>query len=188
MVEVVGRTGEQELIDEVREVTLLQSPEVRPYRAATIEIKEIALVDIKPTTLYVLRQNLVFQRELRDALETQGLDPLNLRGALTLRSTDGTVGLIPPLIEVDPGHGPCLFDGAHRTYIGREAGRKVIRAIVIEGADESYPLYAYPNEWDEIKEYDTVPPLKKRYREGDPAALYRNLALLNGSTMRTALD
>ena len=185
MIKVVGSTSSEELITSVRGVSLLTSPEVKPYEAAIIEIKEIDLSEIRPTTLYVLRQNLAFQRSLSSTLREVGFDPLDLDGSLTLSGDNGNVGLIPPLVEIDPQYGPCLADGAHRVYVGQQAGRKVIRAICIEGANPDYPLYAYPNNWDEIAEYDEVPKLKKYYREGNPAELYRNISSLNGSALRT---
>ena len=135
----------------------------------------------------MLRKNLELQRKLVADLAGHGHHPLELDNQLLLRDGDYTIGLIPPIVEHDPVHGNCLIDGAHRTYVGRESGRQAMRAIYIQGANPNYPIYAYPNDWHEIREYEEVPKdpaLKKRYRTQNPQVLYRNLSGLNGSVMR----
>ncbi|MCA9312955.1 hypothetical protein H6801_04480 [Candidatus Nomurabacteria bacterium] len=184
MVKIVSETTEQELIDRIRDVALLKNPDIRPYRCAEVAIREVNLADIKPTTLYVLSKNLEFQRNLTATLAGHDLDPLSLSGVAELEHQGNVTGLIPPIVEVDAEHGPCLIDGAHRTYIGRQAGRSIISALWIEGVDPNYPIYAYPNDWVDIVEYDSIPAVKKHYREGDYSRLYRDISALNGSAMR----
>lgn len=119
-------------------------------------------------------------------MQREGHDPLLLDGGLRLRNGDTSVGLIPPIVEDDPEHGPCLIDGAHRVYGGRRVGQSVLNVVRIRNPLTTAPIYAFPNAWDEIVEYDatpTDPALKKRYRE-DPRSLYRDFSRLNGSVMR----
>ncbi len=189
MARVVEVISEDRLIEQVRGVTLFKDPSVKPYENAKIDIRSIDLSEVRPTTLYVLRQNLEIQRRLAASLGDQGHDPLSLEGALMLDDGINQMGLTPPLVEVDQEHGPCLIDGAHRVYIGRETGRRVIRALYIDGTNPDHPIYAYPNDWEHILEYDNVPgdpALKKHYRNDNPVALYRDFSQINGSVMRQA--
>lgn len=184
MARVIETISETELASRLRNVSLLKDVEVKPYKDATISIRAVDLTLVRPTTLYVLRQNLRFQSTLSCDLREQGFDVFALEGALTLQNEGQETGLTPPIVEVDAEHGPCLIDGGHRSYIARSTGRMVINALWIENADPRYPIYAYPNEWGDIAEYDTIPSVKKHYREGDYSALYRNFSSLNGSAMR----
>jgi len=186
-VRVVDTASAEELIEAVRNVGLLNSPDIKPYENADISIGVFDIGALRPTTLYVLRKNLETQQRLAAALEIQGYHPLELDGSLVLKDGEEKIGLIPPIVERDPVYGDCLIDGAHRTYVGRMGGRRIMRAVHIVGADPNYPIYAHPNEWDEIVEHDDVPSdpkLKKRYRDDAPQKLYRDLSALNGSTMR----
>lgn len=188
MIGVEARISGDELIANVRETTLLGS-DVRPYQDATIEIKEVSLDEFRPLQLYVLRNNIRVQDGLRRSLAHLGHDPLQLDGGLTIRNGDHTVGLIPPIVEEDSEHGYCLVDGTHRTYLGRQLGLRSMTALCITDVPTEYPVYAFPNEWSEVVEYDAVPAdksLKKRYRPGNSDHLRRDLGFLNGSVRREA--
>ena len=177
-----------ELIDTLHSTTLVEDSTILPYEHSTITIKEMDVEEIAPTTLYVVKKGLQFQRSLRQTLQSVGHDPLWLEGGLRLEHKGQRVGLIPPIVEDDPDHGPCLIDGAHRVYNGRKVGQATIRVIHILNVLPSTPIYAHPNTWDEIIEYDEIPSnpeLKKRYRD-NPRSLYRDFSSINGSVMREA--
>lgn len=166
----------------------MQDPTVLPYEHATISIEEMQVDEIAPTTLYVIKKGLQLQRDLRQTLQSIGHDPLWLEGGLWLQQDGQRIGLIPPIVEDDPDHGPCLIDGAHRVYNGRKIGQVTIRVIYISNALSSTPIYAHPNTWDEVIEYDDTPSnpeLKKRYRNNS-RSLYRDFSSINGSMMREA--
>lgn len=184
MVEVEKEIGFEQLERQVRHIPMLEPLDgvhIFPYKDADIRLEEIRYSDIRPTTLYVLRQNLHTQARLTDRLGQLGYDPLALDGALELRNEAGdTHGLLPPLVEETPVDGVYLLDGIHRNYQQRQLGRTTFTALFITGIDERCPSYAYPNAWDDIVEYDEVPEdptLKKRYRD-NPKSLYRNFGVL----------
>lgn len=186
MIKVERAIPQEELIETMHRITLASNPDVLPYEHADITVEEVTIDELSPTTLYVIKRGLSFQRQLREGLKASGFDPLLLTGGLQLRQGENTIGLVPPIVEDDPEHGPCLIDGAHRTYVGRQIGQTVMNVIHIRGALSSAPIYALPNEWHEIIEYDETPAdpaLKKRYRE-NPRELYRDFSALNGSAMR----
>jgi hypothetical protein len=177
-----------QLIDTMHQVTLLQDPEVLPYANAAISLEEMAMEDFVPTTLYVVRNGLHAQHKLRQNLLQLGHDPLRLNGALHINNNGYRVGLVPPIVEDDPEFGPMLIDGAHRVYNARRMGIETVKVIRIKDSLAEAPVYAFPNDWHEIIEYDeapSVPTLKKNYRD-NPKSLYRDFSSLNGSTMREA--
>ncbi len=187
MTKIIDYMPRDVLLETVRNVGLLNNPDVKPYIDADIDIRIFDIRFIKPTTLYLLRTNLSVQRSLSSELAEQGHDPLQLDGRLLLETPEQQIGLIPPIVEHDPEFGDCLIDGAHRTYVGRASGRTAIRAIYIRNANPEHPIYADPNEWSDVIEYDEVPKdakLKKRYRTETPQDLYRDLRGLNGGSMR----
>jgi hypothetical protein len=176
-----------DLIEKVRGTSLLGDPDTKPYEYADIAIEEMRISDLAPTTLYVIKRGLKFQHDLRQSLLAYGHDPLRLERGLQLREGDSSIGLVPPIVEEDAENGPYLIDGAHRTYVARKLGVEVISVLRIRDVLQSAPFYAFPNEWDEIIEYDETPAdpvLKKHYRGDSPRSLYRDFSKLNGSTMR----
>jgi hypothetical protein len=191
MLTVISETSWTVLEDQIRHVPLLQkrdSTMVYPYLDAQISLREIVYTAVRPTSLYVLRSHLQFQKELCVSLAPD-FDPLALHGSITLQADNETsVGLIPPIVEENEQDGLYLLDGLHRTYYGRVTGRTSFTAIHISGFRSDCPAAAVPNEWSDIIPYDTVPTnpaLKRRYRP-EPLTLRRDFSALNGSMPRQA--
>ena len=204
-IEVIRRIDFSELERKVREVPLrgkdFDGKEIRVYEHAHISLRTMHPDEVNPTTFYLLRSNLEFQRALREHLmSTQGIDTLNLEGALEILNEKGELWtLTPPIIEVtprlvryQPKEGeiyyrdvvkvqiPIINDGAHRIALARELGI-LFRALFISGADENFPFYAHPNEWSRTKVVDFVPSDKrdkKFYSREDCYALYRDFGVL----------
>lgn len=180
-----------ELEERLRETTLLEPRDgepVLPYTDATIRLEELSFEDVSPTTLYVIRKNLSFQESLASVLAEAGHHPLDLHGGLVLRAEDGTeTGLTPPIVEETDEEGRYILDGGHRTFKGWQLGRTTFIGAHVSGIRPDCPPYAYPNRWNEVRIVDDVPvnPAdKKRYREGNYRALYRDFGALNGSRLR----
>jgi hypothetical protein len=180
----------EELEQEVRQVGLWEQPNVHPYADATIELREFAFHEVRPTSLYVISANLARQRELTEALKSFAIDPLALKGKVILKdATGGAVGLIPPIVEETPEDGKYILDGLHRTYSGKMIGRLTFWGIYITGIIPEYPAAARPNNWEDIKVWDSTPPLasqKRRYRQENYLALRRDFSAINGSLPRMA--
>lgn len=183
--EILKFTPESQLIEQVRNTTMLTDKTIRPYQHADICIENIPLNKILPTQLYVLREHLEVQKDLRNALLEKGCDTLRMRGSLLLRHAGVTVGLMPPVVEDDPEFGMCLLDGTHRAVIARRVGEKCIRVVHISGVLPDRPMIAMPNQWSEIVEYSVIPEdktKKKRYRDlpGSKYDYYRDFSEITG--------
>lgn len=171
--------------------------EILVYERASLSIRDVDLDLVSPTSLYVLEENLAFQRELRLHLMAQAsIDTLHLSGVLRLRGPDGVIGMAPPVVEiyqdtvsVSPQEGDALYenpiamdfsillDGIHRGMLAREMGM-TLRCVVIQHALSGPLPYAYPNSWDEVGVYKEVPAVKKRYRRGNPYSFMRPVKYL----------
>lgn len=189
MIRVKAETPWAELEYQIRHVPLLLPHDgvtIFPYLNAQINLKEIQYAEVRPTSLYALRENLTLQKRLADEL-TPDHDPLGLKGGITLLTDTGTeIGLIPPIVEETAAQGQYILDGLHRTMFGRLAGRSIFTAIHISDFRDDCPAAALPNEWDDIVIYDktpTDPLLKRRYRT-NPLAFRRDFSALNGSQPR----
>jgi len=190
MFKVIAETPWNKLQSQIRAVSLLEPRQgeiIYPYATAQITLYDIPYDAIRPTSLYVLTGNLALQEELATDLASQGYDPLALRGSLTVQKDDEEpVGLIPPIIEYTHEAGRYLLDGLHRSYLGWQAGRPTLRGIHIVGIREDCPASVFPNAWEDIVQYETVPAdpqLKRRYHP-NPLSLRRDFSHLNGSHPR----
>ena len=180
-----------QLEQQIRAVPLLQRREgelVYPYEHADITLESIPYVGVRPTSRYVVTDNLDRQRKLAQDLHVQGYDPLRLSGSLLLQSStaEAPVGLIPPIVEETDANGLYMIDGMHRSYIGWQSGRIALTVVRVRGIRVDCPAAALPNEWTDIIEYPRVPSdvrLKRDYRD-DHLAYRRDFSRLNGSQPR----
>jgi hypothetical protein len=174
------------VIEKLTNISLVGHPDIAPYANATITLEEIALSEIRPIALYVVTHALARQFVLRSNLQSLGHDTLHLGSALRISHDGNSVGLIPPIVE-ETDDGLCLMDGLHRSTMARVIGQSTIRVLRINNVNPDYPLTSFPNEWDEIRTYDTTPvdrALKKRYRPD--SHYFRDLSTINGSRRREA--
>jgi hypothetical protein len=177
-----------EVIDALKKVQILGQPEAFPYGDSTIELEEINLSDIRPMALYIVRRGLARQFALRNNLLALGHDTLHLDSALHISQGDTPARLIPPIVE-ETGDGLCLMDGLHRAMVARSIGEKTMKVLHITNVSPEYPLSSYPNDWDEVIEYDATPvdpSLKKRYRPDH--YFFRDLSGINGNKHREGGD
>jgi len=197
-VEILSRRDESELAACLRRLTLLNST-VEPYARADIGFATVPTDFVHPAAFYVSRVHFERQRELRDALLEQGVDPLDLRGSVEFRCDDGVRTLIPPVVEFQrerieyhPLRAddlrpppielelPLVNDGLHRVYLARQLGIPV-RVITVRGAEAAHPYYAYPAGWSRVELVDQVPQDKhkrKFHRTANYYALYRDFGPL----------
>ena len=200
------RVSLQDVEARLRQVPLKQRDtegnQIFVYRAANIGFRHIDPNEVNPSTFYLLRAGLEFQRQLRaELLSQEGIDTFDLSHALRIDVDGGREHLlIPPVVEVTPRTVqfvprtkeeltisdqvevgiPVINDGAHRMFLAREAG-KPIKVIYISGVDPNFPFYAHPNEWGRVRIMDAVPAdkhKKKFYSRDDCYALYRDFDVL----------
>lgn len=186
-VEILNRIPMEELLAKVRQVPLLNPAEdgsqIFPYRNAHIELRRMNIMEVNPTTFYLIRKNFDFQKALRDAMKSQhGIDTLFLNEGLEIRvdGKDEAWTIMPPVVEVGtrsvrfhPQDGEIAYDGpdhvfkiqvnllndgAHRVSLAvcPEASG-FFNAIYIVGADPNHPFYAHPNEWSRVRAVDSTP-------------------------------
>ncbi len=173
-----------QIIDNLRNVNMMHNREAYPYRDSKFSFEEMPLDNIRPTQLYVLKEHLKIQHDLRTELLSHGIDTLRMLGVIAIRGTDEYI-MMPPIVEEDIEHGSCLLDGTHRAYYARQLGAKSLGVLHIYNVDKSLPMTALPNDWEEIIEYNDIPidkSLKKYYREldGEKYQFYRDFAEITG--------
>jgi hypothetical protein len=183
--EIVHSIPAEQLIEQVREVTMLSDKAAYPYKDADIRIEEMSLDSFRPTQLYILRNHLELQSNLRQELNHCGIDTLRMIGGVVMRSANVVIGMLPPIVEDDVEYGPCLLDGTHRAYLARQLGLRSLNVFHITGINETMPMIAKPNEWNEMVEYDEIPvdkSLKKRYRDlpREKYNYYRDFSAITG--------
>lgn len=206
-IQVVNRLSFEELEERVRSVPLLKAcnpdgSKIFVYQQADIRLRKVSTDELNPTTFYVVKKNLEFQRDLRVYLLAEhGVDTLALDGALELenRDTNEQWTLIPPVVEVseedvffDNTRGdlrydqsvrvkvPIINDGAHRAYLARKICQP-LNVLSISNIPPEHPFYAYPNPWHMVNVVDAVPKSmadKKLYRRSNSYDLYRDFGVL----------
>lgn len=175
--------GPDELIHNLRKVTMLTRPEAYVYERCPIELRTMHTDHIAPAQRYVLTQEIIKVRELRWTLRDHGVDLFKLDGYLTMRldGCDDPIDLLPPVIEesaeADGSVVNILNDGMHRVYLARME-RSPIQVIYVREVPAEYPYYAYPlvNGWDDVEIVQDLPDgyIKKWHRIRDYKSLYRN--------------
>ena len=182
--EILHFTPKDQLIEQVRNTTMLADKSVYPYKNADICIEEMPINEFLPTQLYILKKHMEIQNKLRDALLENKYDTLRLYGAILLKNSGLIVGMMPPIVEDDCEFGPCLLDGTHRAYLAKQLGMNCLSVLHISGVSKDTPMIPLPNRWDEIIEYDTIPTeksKKKHYRNlPDKYNYYRDFSHITG--------
>ncbi len=175
--------SEPELVQRLRQVTMLKSPETKVYSDTFISLEKISTDYMSPPQNYILREELKKVRELKWALEKIGIDIFELQGfvRITLDSSAEPIDVLPPIveesIEQDGSAHLLVNDGMHRVYMAR---REWItpQVVLIRGIPKHLPYYAYPapGGWNSVEERDDLPPgyLKKWHRIENYHSLYRN--------------
>ncbi|MDR3355333.1 MAG: hypothetical protein LBO21_09855 [Synergistaceae bacterium] len=176
---------EGELIQRLREVSMLEDETAFPYRDSRIELREMPHGELHPAQRYVLSGNVKRLEDLRWSLGDMGFELFKPDGFFRLwfRGSDAPVDLLPPIVEEsrhDGGGRPIniICDGMHRVYLSYV--QWVIPQIVyIRGVPNEYPYYAYPlrdSNWSDIEIWDSIPTgaIKKWHRIRADKKLYRN--------------
>lgn len=168
------------------------------YKDAAIRLCDFDPAELNLISLYVIKERVEFQIELRDFLLSRyQVDTFALSAILHLKTEEGTIAMAPPFVEfykekvsilphskkdrTPPEYSnisiPILKDGIHRAYAALEKN-SLLRCITVHGALTEYPPYAYPNEWFQVEECDAVPENKKFYRRKNPYTFMRPLKAL----------
>jgi len=179
----VERFSVDQLIANLREITMLKAPEVRIYDKAFISLENISPSHISPPQNYILRGELTKVRDLKWSLAEHGVDIFRLDGfvRLYLEGSEEPVDLLPPVVEESiEGDGTVHFivnDGMHRVYMALREW-VIPQVVLIRGIPKHLPYYAFPvpGGWSKVEEREDLPPgyLKKWHRIRNFHALYRN--------------
>ncbi len=80
----VERFSENQLIERLREVTMLKAPEIKVYSKTFISLERVSPSSLSPPQNYILREELKKVRELKWALEEHEVDLFSLNGFVRL--------------------------------------------------------------------------------------------------------
>uniref|UniRef100_A0A7C3V1T1 ParB-like catalytic effector domain-containing protein n=1 Tax=Desulfobacca acetoxidans TaxID=60893 RepID=A0A7C3V1T1_9BACT len=182
------RHSPQELLDRLRQVPLLNQPDILVYARALISLENIHTDNLVPAQNYIWLAELRKVQELRWSLAEQGVDLFRLDGFVTytVRGADGAeenYDVYPPVVEesleADGSLALIINDGMHRLYLAR-LERVVPQVIYIRGVPKEYPYYAFPRPegWAGIDLLPDNPDprtyLKKCHRRRENKRLYRD--------------
>ena len=172
-----------ELISNLRKVTMLKAPQTTIYSDTYISLEKIRPEFLAPPQNYILREELKKVRELKWALEEYGINIFELNGfvRLTIDESEDPVDLLPPIveesIELDGSVHLLINDGMHRVYMALREW-KIPEVVLIRGIPKHLPYYAYPvpGGWSSVEEREDLPHgyLKKWHRISEYHSLYRN--------------
>jgi hypothetical protein len=174
----------EELIANLRRVSMLTRPDVYPYsNAGVIDTIVLSTDDIAPAQRYVLKDEFEKVRDLRWALKEHDVDLFKLGGYVTIwvEGFDEPIDVLPPVVEESKeANGltvSVLNDGMHRVYLARTCWSP-IEVVRIMGIPDEFPYYAYPlvDGWRDVEIIDELKKgmLKKFHRTPNNKELYRN--------------
>ena len=179
----VERHSVDELMENMRRVSMLTHSDDLPYLDANIELCTFDTDEIAPAQRYVLTQEILKVRDLRWSLREHDVDVFRLDGYVTiwLEGYDDPIDVLPPVVEqsseADSSVVKMLNDGMHRVYLARME-RSPIQVVYVEDVPEQYPYYAFPlvNGWDDVEIVSELPEgyIKKWHRIKDYKSLYRD--------------
>jgi hypothetical protein len=179
----VERHSVEELMANMRRVSMLTQPDALPYADAHMELETLHTNEIAPAQRYVLTQEILKVRDLRWALREHDVDLFGLDGYVTMwiDGYDDPIDLLPPVVEqsaeADASVVRILNDGMHRVYLARME-RSNIQVVYVRNVPHQYPYYAFPlvNGWADVEIVSELPEgyIKKWHRIKDYKSLYRN--------------
>ena len=191
---------------DIQSIPLLCNREKFPYKNSTIQLLEFYTNSLNPSTLYYIKNNILFQEKLRTQLLELWYDTLKLWWILTFEWDDEKVySIMPPVVEVSNRpykiipmsweieykndfsiKVPILLDGIHRALFAKSLWIP-LQVLYIDNVDIECPPYAHPNKWDEIVACDETPNIlhkKKHYISADPKSYYKDFSGLTYSHFR----
>lgn len=185
--------GTGDLIDKIKNVTMLKDDKRYPYLNSYITIETIDPKYLFPCQFYILKKQLDFMLSLKEEFNKKNIDILDLCGYIIFRlefeSEIRTI--LPPIIEESIENNgkiyPLINDGMHRIFLALLQKRK-INVIYIRGSNEPYYAYPLQNGWNDVNIVNELTKniIKKIHRIGDNKKLYRNFdsAFMNCSKPR----
>jgi hypothetical protein len=180
----VQHFNEEELIDRLKNLTMLEDENLYPYRKAFISVEKICVEELHPPQRYVLQSELKKVRDLKWSLEDHDVDLFNLNGfvRINLEGQDEPIDLLPPVIEeIIEKNGKIthiINDGMHRVYMAYLEW-VIPQVVYVRGLPKNVPYYAFAipeRDWTKIELRDDIPTtyIKKWHRIERNKTLYRN--------------
>jgi hypothetical protein len=167
------------LFDKLKNVTLMNNPEVLIYKEARLSVESVSPAELFPAQYYVLETELEKIRAIKEGLLEKGVDIFRLTGYVKywLETDPSTpIDILPPVVEAsrnrDGEKVPLICDGMHRIYSAKKLGIPINVIYIQNIPEEKYPYYAWPNPdgWTQVVEIDglTEDYRKKAYRWEPP--------------------
>lgn len=180
----------EELIRNLRRVTIYNRPEVSIYARAKITYIRRKAEELSPCQRFVLKPSLERIHQTEFELMKHGVDPFNLNGYVRIwfEGSDKPTDYLPPVAEwSEEEQGYLVNDGFHRMY-SAYLGSKNIGVILISGIDAAFPNPSYPvpglTPWEKLTAFNSeaeIPGgfIKRWYRVEDPKTLFRDYSSRN---------
>ena len=179
----VEKHSPEELIKNMKKVSMLKSPEDKCYINADIRLVKFHTDKIAPAQRYVLSSEIEKVRNLKWALSEHNIDLFNLEGYVSIwrDDCDEQIDVLPPVVELsteaDGSSVNILNDGMHRVYLARME-RTPLQVIYVNLDSKKYPYYAFPlvNGWEDVEIKEDIPEgyIKKWHRIKEYKTLYRD--------------
>ena len=145
----VEKFSEDQLIERLREVTMLKAPEVKVYSRTFISLEKISPASLSPPQNYILREELKKVRDLKWSLEEHEVDLFTLNGfvRLILEGSDEPVDLLPPIVEESIERDGTVHlivnDGMHRVYMALREW-VIPQVVLVRGVPKDLPYLRVP--------------------------------------------
>ncbi len=179
----IERHGIDELLSNMRRVSMLTHPDDLPYKQAELSTPILHTNEIAPAQRYVLNCEIMKVRDLRWSLREHDVDLFKLDGYVTiwLKDYDDPIDVLPPVVEdsreADGSVVKILNDGMHRVYLARME-RTPVQVVYAKNVPSQYPYYAFPlvNGWNDVEIVQDLPDgyIKKWHRIKNYKSLYRD--------------
>lgn len=165
--------SKEELLKNLRKTTLNNDVNILPYKDAKIELKNLSIDSISPTSFYYFTDTVYKLTDLYDQLFLQNIDLFNLNGYVEFAVDDNNLVVTPPIIE-KVNDDLLLVDGIHRVMLSYLLGKESIRCIIIDGAKPLTYAVSNPNGWKDVQAFKNEVPqgFKTRLRRY-PDSVYR---------------
>lgn len=203
---IISQTNTEELIEEIRNVPLLNDREIKVYSKSNITIKQFYPDELNIAKITFIKSNLDRTEKIYRELLKHNIDILQLDRKITYQDDEGKKWvMIPPIVElanksvryipaegeVDPKRVfnniriPILGDGAHRGYLAMKLGC-LLKVVFISNVDKRYPYYAYPNDWNEanLVTEAQAQSLRKYFVWEEKYKLYRDFSSISTGGVR----
>ncbi|MBD3244613.1 MAG: hypothetical protein GF335_01320 [Candidatus Moranbacteria bacterium] len=186
-IEKIKKFNQKELLERLRNVTMLKAPKIKPYKDCSISLEKLDTSQLYCPQRYLIEENILNIANLDWALRKKKIDIFNLNGFVRfwIKNQKEPTDILPIIVEESiENNGKVVnivCDGMHRAYYAQTCF-KMPQVTFVRGVPKNYPYYNYPiykgKDWDKIDLFPCLPLpegyTKKWTREKNYKAYYKN--------------